>query len=177
MTFIIILVIVVLLINIISTYNEFKSTEVQLQQEKSGIDVILRRRNDTIKQMRNSITAYMGHESETLIKVNAVRSGMSIEEMSAAEAQMGQAIRQFYAVVESHPQLRASEHFTTFQSSIAELENDLQAARRTYNATAAAYNKKISTIPTNLIAGIMKLQKVAFFEATEKERDIDEILF
>lgn len=172
-----IVIVLIIIFSIVSSFNNFKTMSVQIEQEKSGIDVALSTRYDTIKQMQNAIKTYMGHEEATLVKVNAVRSGMSIEEMNAAEAQMGKAVRQFYAVAESNPQLRASEHFSTLQSSIVECESNLQAARRTYNASVATFNKKVDTFPSNLIAGRMSLQKAAFFEVADNKRDINELMF
>ena len=172
-----IVIVVILVILYIRDYNKFNVMKEQIEQEKSGIDVALTTRYDTVTQMQNVIKGVMKHESETLVKVNAVRNGMSIDEMNEAEKQMGQAVRQFYAVAESNPQLRASENFTILQRAISECEDNLQAARRAYNASVGKFNKSISVFPNNIVSGNMKLEKAKFFEADEQKRELVDIQF
>ena len=170
-------IIVIVLIAYIKDYNKFRRMSEQIEQEKSGIDVALSARHDTITQMQGVIKGVMKHESETLVKVNAVRSGMSIEEMNEVEKQMGQAVRQFYAVAENNPELRATENFTIMQKAIAECEDNLQATRRAYNASVGDFNKSISMFPANIVAGTMKLEKAKFFEADVEQRKLVDINF
>lgn len=181
MKFIIVAAIIIAIITFISKYisqyNSFNVKREQIEQEKSGIDVALTARYDTITQMQSVIKGVMKHESETLVKVNAVRNGMSIDEMNEVERQMGQAVKQFYAVAESNPQLRATENFTLLQRAISECEDNLQAARRAYNASVGDFNKSISMFPGNIVAGTMKLEKAKFFEADEHKRELVDIQF
>ena len=170
-------VIVFLVVYYIKNYNKFRAMSEQIDQEKSGIDVALSTRFDTVTQMQNVIKGVMKHESETLVKINAVRSGMSIDEMNEAEKQMGQAVRQFYAVAESNPQLRATENFTLLQRAISECEDNLQAARRAYNASVGTFNKNIAMFPANIVAATMSLEKAKFFEAEPHKRELVDISF
>ena len=172
-----IVIVIIALIKYISDYNSFKAMSEQIEQEKSGIDVVLTNRYDTITQMQYVVKGVMKHESETLVKVNAVRNGMSIDEMNEVEKQMGQAVRQFYAVAESNPQLRATENFTIMQHAITECEDNLQAARRAYNASVGVFNKSIGMFPGNIVAGMMKLEKAKFFEAEQQKRELVDIQF
>ena len=170
-------IVLILIIKFIGSYNSFNEMSEQVAQEKSGIDVVLEARYNTITQMQAVVKGVMKHESDTLVKVNAVRSGMSIAEMNEAERQMGQAVKQFYAVAESNPQLRATENFTVMQKAIAECEDNLQAARRAYNATVGTFNKSIKMFPGNIVAGMMKLEKADFFEAEAHKRELVDIQF
>lgn len=173
----IVAIVIFAVIYYIKDYNSFKVMSEQIEQEKSGIDVALTARYDTVTQMQNVIKGVMKHESETLVKVNAVRNGMSIDEMNEIEKQMGQAVKQFYAVAESNPQLRATENFTLLQRAISECEDNLQAARRAYNASVGKFNKSISMFPGNIVSGTMKLEKAKFFEADEHKRELVDIQF
>ena len=172
-----IVVAVILIAKYISDFNKFRTMSEQINQEKSGIDVALTTRYDTVSQMQNVIRGVAKHESETLVKVNAVRSGMSIDEMNEAEKQMGQSVRQFYAVAENNPQLRATENFSMLQRAISECEDNLQAARRSYNASVGTFNKSISVFPSNIVSSMMGLEKAKFFEAESYKRDIVDIKF
>lgn len=172
MLFVIVVVGVVLAVMFVSNYNKFKTYAEDIEQQKSTIDVALNSRYDTIMQMQQTVRGYMGHESDTLIKISTVRSGMSVEEMANSENQMAKAVTQMYAVAESHPQLRASENFMMLQKAIANCEDNLQAARRSYNSAVAELNKAISVFPGNIVANIMHMSKASFFEINENKRDI-----
>lgn len=82
------------------------------------------------------------------------------------------ALKSLFAVAENYPQLRASENFTSLQSTLAELEDHIQNSRRYYNAVVRDLNTKIATFPSNLVAGMFSFTPRQFFEvttATERE--------
>ena len=72
--------------------------------------------------------------------------------------------------VENYPDLKASEYFIQLQGSLNEIEEQLSAARRAYNASVTDYNNACEMIPTNIIAGMMGLKAKAWFEVPEAER-------
>ena len=72
--------------------------------------------------------------------------------------------------VESYPDLKASANFVQLQGALNEVEEQLSAARRAYNAAVTAFNTAIQTVPGNLIAGTMGLTLRPLFEAAEAER-------
>jgi len=82
------------------------------------------------------------------------------------------ALKSLFAVAENYPQLRASENFSSLQKSLAEIEDNLQNARRYYNAVVRDLNTTIQSFPSNLVAGMFGFQPRAFFEldaAAERE--------
>ena len=81
--------------------------------------------------------------------------------------QLTAAIRSIYAVAESYPQLRASEQFTSLQTSLNTVEDTIQNARRYYNAVVRDYNTRIQSFPTNLLSGIFGFTHKQFFEPEE----------
>ena len=168
--FIFTVIIVAVAVIFILKYNKFKTFAEDVEQQKSSIDVALNSRYDTIMQMQQTVKGYMGHEADTLIKISSVRSGMSVEEMANSENQMAKAVSQMYAVAENHPQLRASENFMMLQKIIANCEDNLQAARRSYNSAVAEFNKAISVFPGNIVASIIHLSKASFFEINDSSK-------
>jgi LemA protein len=72
--------------------------------------------------------------------------------------------------VESYPQLRASENFQQLQRSLNEIEEQLVASRRAYNAAVTDYNNAIGTFPYLLFAGALGFSRRELFEANAEER-------
>ena len=72
--------------------------------------------------------------------------------------------------VENYPDLKASEQFVNFQKSMNEIEEQISAARRTFNMGVMEYNNAVEMLPTSLMASIMKLRRKQVLEIPEKER-------
>ena len=66
--------------------------------------------------------------------------------------------------------------FIKLQDEIAEIEENLQAARSNYNSNVASYNKSISVFPNSLVAG-SKFIKREYFEAEDIKREDVKIEF
>jgi len=92
-----------------------------------------------------------------------------VDEKAQAEGQLTQALRGLLAVAENYPQLRASEQFTSLQSSLSQTEDAIQNSRRYYNAVVRDLNTKIATFPSNMIAGTFSFQPRQFFQTETAE--------
>ena len=166
-----IIVVVVLLIGwYFSTFNGIKRAELKVSEGLSGIDVALTKRYDVLTKMLDVTKAYKIHEKEVLTELVGLRSGMSMNDRNAANAKMDALSSQFRILAENYPELRSSENFVQLQKAIIDVEEHLQAARRLYNANVTAYNGRIVTFPSNIVAGMMGATSKAFFEADEVKR-------
>ena len=111
----------------------------------------------------------MAHESELFTKVIELRRGMSVAEMDAARQQMDTLSGQLFALAENYPDLRSSGVFAELQRGIRDAEEHLQAARRLYNSSVAAYNTAIALFPARLLAGARRPKE--FFAADADRRE------
>lgn len=73
--------------------------------------------------------------------------------------------------VENYPQLKANENFLHLQRSLNEVEEQISAARRAYNASVTDYNNAVEMFPTNIMASMMAYKQKRLFEITDKERE------
>ena len=85
--------------------------------------------------------------------------------------------KQLSVVVEQYPTLKADTQFTAIQNHIADVEEQLQAARRLYNANVSRYNQAIIVFPASIVANAAHLTKRDFFEAEETKREDVKIEF
>jgi LemA protein len=72
--------------------------------------------------------------------------------------------------VESYPDLKASNNFNMLQRSINEIEAQLAASRRAFNASVNDYNNGIESFPANIVAGMMKYTRKNMFSIPTESR-------
>lgn len=156
-------------------YNGLVKLRVMTNAAWADIDVQLKRRHDVIPNLVETVKGYAGHERTTFETVTEARArAVSASGPSArafAEGKLTQALQSLFAVAENYPQLRAVESFTQLQSQISEIEDQIQYARRFYNAVVRDLNTRIAQFPTNLVAGLFSFQRREFFEAEGGERE------
>ena len=179
----IILIIVVVLIVLwaISVYNTLVTLRNRVKDQWAQIDVQLKRRFDLIPNLVETVKGYTKHESETLEAVikarNTYVSATVPEDQMKADGELTQAISKLFALTESYPDLKANTNFQHLQSELTETESKIASARQFYNDTVMIYNNKIDMVPSNIIAGLFKFKKEAFFEANETERQNVQVKF
>lgn len=169
---VVVLIIVLVLSWYISVRNSFIRMTVDIDNSASRIDVFLTKRYDVLTKMLDTTKGYAKHEKETLTEVVSMRkptSDASMKDKAEFNSQMNEAAKQISLVVERYPDLKASQVFMKLQGSIEEVEENLQAARSTYNSNVAIYNKKIAVFPSSIVAG-SKYTKRDFFEAEAAKR-------
>lgn len=179
---IVILVVVVIIIGLlISLYNKLARQKVLVDEASSDIETFLKQRYDMIPNLVEIVKGYAKHEKDTFEKVTEMRSKAmsagSLEEKMEYEKQLSGAITQIFAVAENYPELKANENFKELQTSLKELENNIQKSRRFYNGTVRDFNSMIAVFPNSIIAGIMGYKALPFFEASEEEKENVKIKF
>ena len=175
MGWIVLAVVVLLVIFLIGMYNSLVQLRVRSESAWSDIDVQLKRRHDLIPNLVETVKGYAAHEKDTFENVAKFRS-MAMQatgpvDKAAAENQLTGALKSLFAVAENYPQLQASQEFTQLQSSLNEIEDAIQNARRYYNAVVRDLNTKIQSFPTNILAGMYGFQQKQFFEAAAADRE------
>lgn len=177
MTLVIVAVVAFLLILI---YNNLISKRNQVSNAFAGIETLLKKRFDLIPNLIQAVQRYMKHETDLLTQVTELRTtelrtrdaAAALGEAEAVELdrKTTQALGSIMVAVENYPELKASQNFVQLQGSLNEVEEQISAARRAYNASVKDFNNTIEMFPGNLLAGLMGLKPKAFFEITEQER-------
>ena len=170
---IIVVLIVVLAVWFISTSNKFARKGVKIEEALSGIEVALTKRYDTLTKMAEVAKSYAKHELDTLTQVIQMRKGMSVEELTDSANQMTRMEDRIHVLAEAYPELRSNTVYEELQKGIRDTEEQLQAARRLYNANVSSFNQQLVVFPSSIVAGMKGLTKRAFFEAEEhKLKDV-----
>ena len=174
-----VLVVVVALV-FVGTYNRLVGLREQVRNSWSQIDVQLKRRHDLIPNLVEAVKGYAAHERGTLEAViqarNAAMAAQSLPDREQAENQLTTTLRSLFALSESYPNLRANENFMMLQEELSGTEGKIAYARQHYNDIVGIYNTTIKSFPANLIAG-SGFKQEQYFEIQEGERSAPQVKF
>lgn len=167
--------VVVPLLFVAFAYNTLVSKRNQADNAFASMDVQLKKRYDLIPNLVATVQQYTKHESETLTKITELRAKASSPSTPPEEAvhlnnELNRAMGRLMVQVEAYPDLKASENFNQLQRSLNEVEEQLSASRRAFNAAVTDYNDSVQMVPTNLVAGMFGFRPREVFEIAEKER-------
>ncbi len=161
-------VVVLLLLYVVAIYNRLVRLRALVKEAFSGITVQLRRRADLIPNLVETVQGYATHEREVFEEVSKARAASvnpgSVTETAQADAQMTGLIGRLFAVAEAYPELKANQNFLQLQDQLANIEGELQGARRYYNATVRDLNSTIQSFPPALIARPLGFAEEPFYE-------------
>ncbi|MFV0555918.1 MAG: LemA family protein [Lactovum sp.] len=181
MVLIIIAIIVVLAFVVIGIYNGLVKSRMQTQEAWAQIDVQLKRRNDLIPNLVETVKGYATHEKSTFEAVTEARSKVagagSPEEAIAASNELSGALSRLIAVAEAYPELKANTNFLQLQNELTGTEDKISASRQHYNAATGDYNTKIQSFPANILAGMFGFKAAVFFEIPEVEKEVPKVDF
>jgi len=168
---IILIVVAVLFLWVIFTYNRLIALRNRTKEAWADIDVQLKRRYDLIPNLVEAVKGYAAHERELFEKVTEARTramgAQTVKERGEAENFLSSTLKSLFAVAENYPQLRASENFLALQEELTDTENKVQAARRFYNTNVRDLNIAVESFPASTIANIFRFAKMDFFEIEE----------
>ena len=165
----------VLLIAVAISFNRFVGQRNLIRDSWADVDTELRRRYDLIPNLVSTVKGYAAHEKPLMERVTEARAAAvaatgPADQQARAEAPMVVALRGLLAVAENYPNLKANENFLALQDELATTEDRLQTARRFYNGNVRDYNRRVQSVPSNLIAKIFRFRSERFFEVEEAVR-------
>lgn len=159
---------VLVLLYLVATYNRLVRLRALVKEGFSGIIVQLRRRADLIPNLVETVQGYATHEREVFEEVSRARAATvnagGVEATAQADAQMTGLLGRLFAVAEAYPELKANTNFLQLQDQLANIEGELQSARRYYNATVRDLNSSIQSFPPVLIARPMGFTEEPFYQ-------------
>lgn len=172
-------VLAIAIIYLIVLYNVALSKKNKMLKAYSSLDVMLKKRYDLIPNIVNTVKGYKDYEAETLANIIALRrkadEDKNTKDLNETASQYSSFIKDINILREQYPDLKASSNFIHLQKTLNEIEEQISAARRTYNAHVESFNTFISFIPNNIFAPMFGFKPYDFFEATDEEKDRVEV--
>jgi LemA protein len=160
------------------SYNRFVDERQTIANSWSNVDTELQRRHDLIPNVVETVQGYAAHERttfETVMRARAAAldqrgSPASAPSRTVAENQLAAGLRRLLALSEAYPDLQANAHFLDLQHQLATTENRIQAARRVFNGNVREYNRRVESVPSNLVAKVGGFIRADYFELDDASR-------
>lgn len=167
-------VLMIAAIVVIAMVNSLIGKKNQVNFAFSSIDAQLKKRYDLVPNLVAACEKYMGYEEKVLKDITETRArilqGGGGDEKVALDSVLSAQLRSVFAVAENYPQLKAVDNFQILQRSLNEVEEQLAASRRAFNAAVTVYNNAVEMFPTNLVALLLGYKLKMLFEIPKEER-------
>jgi LemA protein len=166
MSEILLLLLLLLAVMAIWMFNRLVRTRNLVAEAWAGIDVQLQKRSELVPNLVQTVKGYASHESAVLEEVVQIRNSGETQVGARAEQEtaLSRSLGRLFALAEDYPDLKASEGFQQLHTSLVEIEEHLQYARRYYNGAVRDNNNLVESIPSNIVARTFKFTQAEFFE-------------
>ncbi len=170
----VIIVIILLVVYFLITYNKLVKLNNQLKEAFSTMDVFLKKRWDLIPSIVETVKGYAKHEMDTLEGIVEARNNynnMTTEEKIDKNNSINDNIPKLFALAEAYPKLKANENFMDLSKQLKAVEDDIANSRKYYNGAVKVFNNKVEMFPSNIVASILgyKSQKMFSIDSSERE--------
>lgn len=175
-------VVLVILLVIVVIYNGFVSRRNAVRNAFASIDVQLKKRWDLVPNLVETVKAYAAHEKGVFESVILARQGVEKSEVGTRERfsheqDLGAGVSRLLMLAEAYPELKASGHFLNLQRNLTEIESQLAAARRAYNAAVTDWNEGVEMFPGSILAKVFGFQVADWFETPAEQRKTHDVRF
>jgi LemA protein len=175
----------------VSQYNSLVASQESVNSAWSQVQNVYQRRMDLIPNLVETVKGVANFEKSTYIAVAEARAKAgqvtvtkdvlndpaAFQKFQESQAQLTSALSRLLAVAENYPQLKANQNFLELQSQLEGTENRIAVERRKFNEVAQAYNTKIRTVPTSMIAGMFGFKERPYFQAAPEAQTAPKVQF
>lgn len=153
----------------------------RVSEALAGIDVQLNQRHDLIPNLLAIAKRFMAHEKTLLEEITALRARASeqanqrdlaaVSERFATEGRLEAGLGRLFALAENYPALKSDAPMIEAQRGYQEVETNIAAARRFYNAAVGDLRNATQIFPGPVLAGLAGASQLPpFFEARAEAR-------
>ncbi len=170
---VVLLVILLIAVFFIATYNKFKRLKNAAEATLGQIKVALKKRLDMISELVDSVKSYAKFEKETLQKITEMRSSVmkgGAKDIEEIEKETRRILGDIKVAVENYPELKASEAVKKLMDAISSIEDEIARHRYTYNNIVQEYNTMVDVIPSSWVAATFAFSKMHYLEFGEIEK-------
>ena len=162
-------VVLILLVWVVMTYNRLTRFRQHTRESWADIDVQMKRRYDLIPNLVEITKGYAKHERELLERVVALRNQAAANDgpessQAADESSLMLELKRVFAVVEAYPDLKADQHFRSLQKELSLTEDRIAAARRFFNGNVREMTTLCQMFPSKLVASMFGFPPRDYFE-------------
>jgi len=159
MALIIVAVLVIVAVYVVTTYNQLQTLKTRIKAAIQEIGNQLKRQANLIPNLSESAKGYLEHEKGIFKELadarktvsQAVKSG-DTQAMLDAQDKIQGVLGSLKVVVESNPELKGADVVSKLMGELRDTSDKVMYSRRTLIDLVADYNRKLVTIPSNIVA-------------------------
>ena len=144
----------------------------KVQEALASIDVQLKKRHDLIPNILAIAVKFMEHERSLIEDVTKLRTEAinmksdfsNMHDKIKLESELQSKMGQLIVSAESYPTLKSNETMVQAMQTFAEVEEQIAAARRFYNAAVLDLNNAVEIYPSSDFAKSMGIKTLPYFE-------------
>lgn len=168
------------LLVLILLYNGFIAKRNRIRNAFASVDVQLKKRWDLVPQLVETVRGYAAHEQAVFERITQARRGIqAVASESRArfdyEQDLGAGVSRVMALAENYPELKAGGQFLNLQRNLSEVEAQIAASRRAFNAAVTEWNTSIEMFPGNVFASVFNFKRHDWFETPESQRKVTDV--
>lgn len=152
---------------VISTYNFFVSSKARIKAAIQEIGNQLKRQAGLIPNLESSAKGYLKHEkgiykdlTDARKAINSAVESGNVQKMADAGSKLAAILPNIQIIVESNPELKASEVVGKLMDELRDTADKIMYARRLVIDLTADYNVRMVSFPSNLVAQMFKLTEM-----------------
>jgi LemA protein len=174
----------------VGSYNSMVSLNQTAQQKWGAVQSDYQRRADLVPNLVATVKGVANFEKSTLVDVTNARAKATsitvdaskldpaaIQKFQAAQGQLTTALGRLLVAAERYPELKATENFSTLQAQLEGTENRIAVARNDFNDAVRAYNTKIQSFPSNIMANMFNFKEKGYFQAEAASANAPKVQF
>lgn len=168
----VIITMIVIVGYIVFTHNFLTSLTDMSKTTWNDLDMQLKRRSDLALNLIEAVRGHMTHERDILEKIidlrtKCIAANGNVLDRSQYENMLTAALRELFTLTNHHADLEASQNFIALQESLANIEDQIQLARRYYNSATSDLNTSVDSFPTLTIARLFNFKRAVYFEVDD----------
>jgi len=152
---------IVIIIYVISIYNDLQKLKTQIVASIQEIGNQLKRQASLIPNLQETVKGYLKHEKSIFKMLTDARKAAEKAEKSGSSKDINDAINKIQQalpklniVVEDNPEMKADQTVSKFMNELTDTADKLMYARRSIIDLSQTYNQKLVVFPSNMIANM-----------------------
>jgi len=159
--------------SLFTMYNRLITLTQRAKFALNDIDIELKRRAELIPKIAELVKVYAEYEKELLGFIARAREHMVF--LKDLPEGSGIDINPLVAIIESYPDLKASENFNSLMNSLVDTEERIVYARAFYNRTVRKLNTLVRQFPFIIISEIFNIREMEYVSVVAEDRVTPEV--
>ncbi len=146
---------------VVSVYNSLQQRKTQIQASIQEIGNQLKRQASLIPNLESAVKGYMKQETQVFTMLTDARRSVEqadktgdAADIEEAAAKIQQLVPRIQVAVEDNPEIKSDTTVNNFMNELRDTADKLMYARRSVIDLTQAYNVKLVTFPSNIVANI-----------------------